>query len=155
MQSTAFNQLFVYSSLREGFHNNAYDYVSHYFSFVCNGKTKGILSDMDGQPVCTSTLDDKFIKGELYKLNDEKYFSWAFGQLDDYEGVTADEGEQPLYHRELTTVYKDDGSSTEAWIYRYNGDVTGKPVIASGDVLEYIKSRKIKKNIMLICSHSC
>lgn len=142
MEIHATNQLFVYSSLREGFHNKAYDYVSQYFSFVCNAKAKGILSDIGSNPVCTPTLDNSFIKGELYKLNDEKYFSWAFGQLDDYEEVTADPGEQPLYHRELTTVYKDDGSFTEAWIYWYNGEVTGKPVITSGDVLEYIKSKK-------------
>src|SRR6476620_12792709 len=142
MESSAFSQLFVYSSLREGFHNKAYEYVSHYFSFVCNARAKGILIDIGSHPVCTSTLDNSFIKGELYKLNDEADFSWAFGQLDDYEGVITEQGEQPLYYRELTTVYKDDGSITEAWIYWYNGDVTGKHVIASGDVLEYIKSKK-------------
>jgi gamma-glutamylcyclotransferase (GGCT)/AIG2-like uncharacterized protein YtfP len=135
------SQLFVYSSLREGFHNKAYDYISHYFSFVCNAKTKGILSDIGSHPVCTPTLENSFIKGELYKLNDEKDFSWVFGQLDDYEGVIASDGEQPLYHRELTTVYQGDGNCTQAWIYWYNGDVSGKPVIASGDVLEYIKSK--------------
>ena len=143
MESPAFSQLFVYSSLREGFHNKASAYVSQYFSFVCNAKAKGILSDIGSYPVCTSTLDNSFIIGELYKLNDEKYFSWAFGQLDDYEGVIAEQGEQPLYHRELTRVYKDDGTTTEAWMYLYNGDVTGKPVIASGDVLEYTRSKKI------------
>jgi gamma-glutamylcyclotransferase (GGCT)/AIG2-like uncharacterized protein YtfP len=31
---------------------------------------------------------------------------------------------------------------SRAWIYWYNGDVTGKPVVASGDMLEYIKARK-------------
>ena len=145
MESPAFSHLFVYSSLREGFPNKALDYVSNYFSFVCTGTVKGILCDIGNHPVGISTLDNSFIKGEVYKLNDEKSFSWVFGQLDDYEGVTGDheELEQPLYHRELTTVYKDDGSIIEAWIYWYRGDVTGKPVIASGDVLEYLKSRKI------------
>jgi gamma-glutamylcyclotransferase (GGCT)/AIG2-like uncharacterized protein YtfP len=143
MESTAYSQLFVYSSLREGFHNKAYDYVSQYFGFICIAQTKGILSDIGNHPVGTPTLGNSFIKGELYKLNDEKYFSWVFGQLDDYEGVIASQGEQPLYYRELTTVCRDDGSITEAWIYWYKGDVTGKPVVASGDVLEYIKSGKI------------
>ena len=92
MESTAYSQLFVYSSLREGFHNKTCDYVSQYFSFVCTAKAKGILSDIGSHPVCTPTLDNLFIKGEVYKLNDEKYFSWAFGQLDDYEGVIASEG---------------------------------------------------------------
>lgn len=142
MESFALNQLFVYSSLRQGFHNKTCDYVSKYFSFVCDAKVKGILSDIGSSPVCTPALDNSFIKGELYKLNNEKDFSWAFGQLDDYEGVIAEPGEKPLYRRELTTIYKGDGSITEAWIFLYNGDVAGKPVIDSGDVLEYIKSKK-------------
>jgi gamma-glutamylcyclotransferase (GGCT)/AIG2-like uncharacterized protein YtfP len=29
-----------------------------------------------------------------------------------------------------------------AWIYWYNGDVSGKPVVASGDILEYMKAKK-------------
>ena len=99
MESPAFSQLFVYSSLREGFPNKAFDYVSNYFSFVCTGKAKGILCDIGNHPVGTSTLGNSFIKGEVYKLNDEKNFSWAFGQLDDYEGVTGDQvgtGTTPL-----------------------------------------------------------
>jgi hypothetical protein len=26
-----------------------------------------------------------------------------------------------------------------AWIYWYNGDVTGKPIINSGDIMDYLK----------------
>jgi gamma-glutamylcyclotransferase (GGCT)/AIG2-like uncharacterized protein YtfP len=142
MESVATNNLFVYSSLREGFHKHSYDYVSRYFSFVCKAITKGILSDIEGHPVCTCTLNNSFVEGELYKLNNDKDFSWAFGQLDDYEGVTGEQAEQPLYRRELTTVYKNDGSITEAWIYWYTGDVTGKPVIARGDIVEYINAKR-------------
>ena len=142
----ACSQLFVYSSLREGFHNKAFGYVSQYFSFVCNARAKGILVDIGSQPVCKPTSDNSFIKGELYKWNDEKDFSWTFGQLDDYEGVIACEEEQPLYHRELTTVYKDDGSIAKAWLYWYNGDVTGRPIISSGDGLDFITSKKNQNN---------
>jgi len=137
MDSASYSQLFVYSSLRKGFHSERYGYISRHFSYVCDAKVKGILRDIGNQPVCTPTLDNLFIKGELYKLNDEKEFSWAFGQLDDYEGVVATEEEQPLYRRELTTVYKGDNTITKAWIYWYNGDVTGTPVITSGDALHY------------------
>jgi len=48
-------------------------------------------------------------------------------------------GEQPLYRREPQLFIKMMAIITRAWIYWYKGDVTGKPVIASGDVLEYIK----------------
>jgi len=142
MESSSFNQLFVYSSLRQGFLNKTCDYVSKYFSFVSEAKVKGIFSDVGGSAVYTPALDNSFIKGELYRLNNEKDFSWAFGQLDDYEGMISGPEEKPLYRRELTAVYRPDGGITEAWIYVYKGDVTGAPVINSGDVLEYIKSKK-------------
>ena len=93
--------------------------------------------------MATSAAENSFIKGELYKLNKEDDFSWVFGQLDDYEGLDTEQGEQPLYRRELITVSNDDGNVTDAWIYWYNGDVSGKPVITSGDVLEYPESKKL------------
>ena len=142
MNSPASQELFVYSSLREGFHQRTFDYITKFFNFVSTAKIKGILSDSGSEPVATPAAENSFIKGELYKLNKEDDFSWVFGQLDDYEGLDTEQGEQPLYRRELTTVYKDDGSVTDAWVYWYNRDVSGKPVITSGDVLEYPESKK-------------
>ncbi len=98
-------KLFVYGSLRSGFQSPAYDYISHYFSLVGNGKVKGYLYDMGSYPAGVPTNDDAFIIGELYSLNSETEFSWAFSQLDDYEGVSPDDGEPALYGRSLTTVY--------------------------------------------------
>lgn len=143
MNSPASQQLFVYSSLREGFHQRTFDYVTRFFNFVSPAKVKGILSDLESRPVATPTSENSFIKGELYKLKKEDGFSWAFGQFDDYEGLDAEEGEQPLYRRELTIVYKDDGSVTSAWIYWYNGDVSEMPVIHSGDALEYQSQKNL------------
>ncbi len=142
MESPASHHLFVYSSLRKGFHQSAYVYITQFFSFVSTAKAKGILSNSGSEPVATPAAENFFIKGELYKLNKEDDFSWVFGQLDDYEGLDTEQGEQPLYRRELTTVYKDDGSVTDAWVYWYNGDVRGKPVITSGNVLEYPELKK-------------
>lgn len=133
--------LFIYSSLRIGFHSEVFHYITQFFEFVTTAKVKGTLSILEGQPVAVPSTDS-FIKGELYKLNREDDFSYVFGQLDDYEGLTADPGEQSSYRRELTTVYKDDGTVTEAWIYWYNGNVSGKPVIPSGDALAYLESKK-------------
>lgn len=136
-------QLFVYSSLRKGFQLPAYEYMVKYFRFISTGKVKGILRDSETGPVATPTDEDKFIKGELYELEKKENFSFVFGQLDDYEGLSAEEGALTLYRRELTTVFKEDGSATEAWIYWFTGDVSGKPVIESGDVMEYVKSKKL------------
>lgn len=134
-------QLFVYSSLRKGFQQPAYEYMARHFTFICDGKVKGILRDSETGPVAAPTDEDKFIKGELYELKKKENLSWVFGQLDDYEGVSAEEGVPILYRRELTAVFKEDGSATEAWIYWFTGDVSGKPAIDSGDVMEYIKSK--------------
>jgi len=41
----------------------------------------------------------------------------------------------------LTEVYNNNQATT-AWIYWYNGDVSGKPVIESGDVLQYMAEKK-------------
>ncbi len=80
-------QLFVYSSLRKGFHLQAYEYLVKFFSFVSLGKVKGILRDSGTEPVATPVEDNTFIKGELYMLNNSYDFSWVFGQLDEYEGL--------------------------------------------------------------------
>ena len=135
MESALSKQLFVYSSLRKGFHHHAYDYITRYFSFVSPAKVKGIVSNVNGELFATASDGKSFIKGELYKLNDEHDFSYVFGQLDDYEGLIVEQDEQPLYRRQLIKVYTDDEAETNAWIYWYNGDISGKPV-NSGDIGE-------------------
>lgn len=141
MEQLKSDYLFVYSSLMKGFKSREYDYISQYFCFVSNGKVKGILSDLGHIPVATPSSEGHFIKGELYQIKNTDDFSFAIGQLDDYEGVRPEADEIQLYKRELTTVYKEDESAVNAWIYWYQGDVAGKPVITSGDVMEYIRSK--------------
>ena len=137
MESSISKQLFVYNSLRKGFHQHTYDYMAQFFRFVCPAKVKGIVSDVDGEFFATPGDGNSFIKGELYNLNDEHDFSYVFGQLDDYEGLIVEQGEKPLYRRELIRVHKDDGEVTDSWIYWFNGDVSGKPVITSGNIIEF------------------
>jgi gamma-glutamylcyclotransferase (GGCT)/AIG2-like uncharacterized protein YtfP len=143
METPSSLQLFVYSSLRKGFHLKAYEYLVKYFSFVGMRKVKGILRDSGTEAVAKPTEENTFIKGELYTLNNKDNFSWVFGQLDEYEGLVAAQDEKILYRRELTKVYKDDDSVTDAWIFWFDGDVSGKPVINSEDALEYLKSKKM------------
>ena len=136
-------QLFVYGSLRSGFHSPAYEYISRYFTFVGNAKVRGKLFDLGSYPAGIKSNDNKFIVGELYKITNENEFAWAIGQLDDYEGVSVEPDEIQLYRRELTEVYFN-SSITHAWIYWYNGDVSGKPLIESGDMIEYMGKKMMK-----------
>lgn len=133
------HQLFVYGSLREGFHHPAYAYISRYFSFVANAKIKGLLFDMGDYPAARPTEEDKFIVGELYVIKNENEFNYAIEQLDDYEGLCPeeDEGETALFKRIKTAVYKNNGEVSKAWVYWYNKEIGDAPIIQSGDVLQY------------------
>jgi len=134
-------QLFVYGSLRSGFQHAAYSYISRYFHLIGNATVKGKLYDMGEYPVALPTAEDKFIVGELYSIINPDEFSYAIGQLDDYEGIFTEAGETALYKRELVTVFCNSQQST-AWIYWFNGDnVSDLPEIASGDVLLYLQQK--------------
>lgn len=133
-------QLFVYGSLRKGFHSPVYEYISRFFKFIGEAKVKGKLFDMGSYPAGIGTSDDSFIIGELYQAKNEHEFSWAIGQLDDYEGVSVEADEIQLYRREVAGVHIN-SQVTDAWIYWYNGDVTGRPLIASGDMIEYLNKK--------------
>lgn len=134
-------QLFVYGSLRRGFRHPAYNYISRYFSFLSNARIKGILHDMGNYPAATPATGESFITGELYTIKNDEQFSWAIEQLDDYEGLNIEPGEKALFKREITDVYTSDDEKTQAWVYWFNGDTAGKPVIDSGDVLEYFQEK--------------
>ena len=133
-------QLFVYGSLRSGFQHAAYQYLSKYFHLMGNATVKGKLFDMGEYPVAVPTDDEKFIAGELYEINNADEFSYAIGQLDDYEGLYAEEGETALYKRETVTVYCNGGQST-AWVYWFNGNINGLTEMTTGDVFEYLQQK--------------
>lgn len=141
MTNHASYYLFVYGSLRSGFQSSAYDYISRYFKFFGHARVRGKLYDAGDYPAGVPTSDEHFIRGELYLVRNEKEFSWIMGQLDDYEGVVAESNEQPLYRREIADVHIND-AIVPAWVYWYNGEVTGKPQIVSGDVMDFLNSKK-------------
>jgi gamma-glutamylcyclotransferase (GGCT)/AIG2-like uncharacterized protein YtfP len=138
--TTSRQLLFVYGSLRSGFQHDAYQYMAQYFTLLGNATVKGKLYDKGEYPVAIPATDDKFITGELYVINSEADFSYPIGQLDDYEGVIAEEGQTPLYKRETTAIYYNN-TVVNAWIYWYNGSVQSLPQVASGDILQYLKEK--------------
>ncbi len=132
--------LFVYGSLRSGFRNPMYQYLTKYFHLAGESVVKGKLYDLGDYPAAAATDDEKFISGELYCINNPLEFSWAIAQLDDYEGLNTEAGETPLYKREEVIAYQK-GEPRTAWIYWYNGDLKGKPEIESGDLLQYLQQK--------------
>jgi gamma-glutamylcyclotransferase (GGCT)/AIG2-like uncharacterized protein YtfP len=140
MNNPGVYKLFVYGSLRSGFRSPAYEYISRFFSFDGDAKVKGKLFDLGSYPAGVPA-DDGFIVGELYSIRNESEFGWAIGQLDDYEGVSFEPDEIQLYRRELVDVFIGN-TSTSAWIYWYNGRVEAKPLIESGDLIQYLQQKK-------------
>ncbi|MBN9350379.1 MAG: gamma-glutamylcyclotransferase [Chitinophagaceae bacterium] len=134
--------LFVYSSLRRGFPTQDYEYISKYFDFAGDAKTRGVLSIMNNIVVGTPVEEEKYIHGELFKIKEPSLFSFAIGQLDEYEGVHPEPPEQPKYVRSTTRVFTDGGEELVAWVYWYNGSVYGLPVLESGNVLDYLNGNK-------------
>src|SRR5262245_31698711 len=140
MTNHASHFVFVYGSLRKEFHNPAYEYIARYFNFFGEAKVRGKLFDLGEYPGGVPTQEDSFIIGELYIVKSDGELSWAIAQLDDYEGVVVEPNEKPLYRREIVDVYLND-AIVPAWIYWYNGDVANKPVVSSGDILDYLKNK--------------
>jgi gamma-glutamylcyclotransferase (GGCT)/AIG2-like uncharacterized protein YtfP len=133
-------KLFVYGSLRSGFHHPAYGYISKYFTLISPATVKGKLYDLGDYPAAIPTNDEAFIVGELYELKSSEDFAWAIEQLDAYEGVNPDEGEPRLYKRELAEVYYT-GQTTHAWIYWYSREIEDQPLIPSGDIFDFIANK--------------
>lgn len=134
-------QLFVYGSLRSGFRNPAYSYLTKYFRLVGEAVVRGKFFDAGPNPVAVPTEEEEsFITGELYMVNNPEEFGWAMEQLDDYEGINVEPGEKPLYRRELTEAFME-GKGSPAWIYWFNGSVEGMKEITMGDVLNYLQQK--------------
>jgi gamma-glutamylcyclotransferase (GGCT)/AIG2-like uncharacterized protein YtfP len=141
MQQPIF-QIFVYGSLRSGFHAPAFEYISRYFNLVCNARVKGYLYDMGKFPAAIPTEDEAYLIGELYQIKHEEEFNWAIEQLDAYEGIHSEPEEAAIpYRRNVTTVVTPDGNTT-AWIYWFNEPIGNQPIIESGDMLEYMRQKK-------------
>ena len=137
MNSTSY-KIFVYGSLRSGFRNPAYEYLTRYFKYSGEALVKGKFFDAGSHPVALPTEEEHFILGELYSMNSEDEFSWAFEQLDDYEGLNVETGETALYKRNLVEVFQN-GETQIAWIYWYNKSIKGMPEIETGDVMRYLQ----------------
>ena len=138
---TSTYKLFVYGSLRSGFRNPVYNYLTKYFHLLGEAVVKGKFFDAGTNPVAVpATEDGSFIHGELYVVNNPDEFGWAIAQLDDYEGMNVEAGEQPLYRREVTEAFQD-GKGSPAWIYWFNGNTAGMPAIDFGDILKYLQEK--------------
>lgn len=134
------NKLFVYGSLRNGFKNPAYSYITAYFEYSGESKTKGLFYEKENIPVAVPTTEEKFIVGEVYSIKNEAEFDWAFEQLDDYEGLHVLPNEIPLYQRKTIEIIRNNVTE-KAWVYWYNGNIDGLPRLDTEDLLQHFASK--------------
>jgi gamma-glutamylcyclotransferase (GGCT)/AIG2-like uncharacterized protein YtfP len=137
--STRIINLFVYGSLRQGFHNPFFEYIRNHFEFMGQGAVRGALYDLGEIPAGVPSEASTII-GELYTAKSEDDFNWAIAQLDDYEGMHLEEGEHSHYRREVADVMYN-GENIQSWMYWYTGNVTNGRLIPSGDVMDFVRSR--------------
>jgi gamma-glutamylcyclotransferase (GGCT)/AIG2-like uncharacterized protein YtfP len=135
--------LFVYASLRQGFENPFFEYIKNHFDLVGSGYVNGVLYDLGDYPVGVPH-DEYKVVGELYEAKCPEDFDWSIAQLDDYEGLNPEEGEQAPYRRMITTAYCN-GQSYASWVYWYTGEINSTTIVESGDVFEYMR-RKYGRN---------
>jgi gamma-glutamylcyclotransferase (GGCT)/AIG2-like uncharacterized protein YtfP len=132
--------VFVYGSLRSGFNNPAYSYISQYFDLVSPARVVGTLFENGEVAVAVPLNSNRWIIGELYRIRHEDEFAWAIAQLDDYEGLNPGDDSPCFYKREKVQVQTAEGE-VQAHIYWYSASVEGLSIIESGDVLAYYKSK--------------
>lgn len=135
------NLLFVYGSLLRGFQSSAYEYISRYFRLLGDATVTGTMYDLGEFPVVRPVDTGRTIKGELYEIVNPNEFSFVMAQLDDYEGLYPEDGDEVYYEREAVDV-DFNGQPVTAWIYWYNRDVSDKRIVESGDMREYLKGNR-------------
>ncbi len=135
------NLLFVYGSLLSGFKNSAYEYIRRYFRLMGHASVKGTMYDMGDFPVVCPVDTGRVIQGELYEIINPNELSYAMAQLDDYEGLYPEEGQEVYYEREAVDI-NFNGETFTAWVYWYNRDVSDKRIVESGDMRTYAMGNK-------------
>ncbi|MBV8461483.1 MAG: gamma-glutamylcyclotransferase [Candidatus Eremiobacteraeota bacterium] len=116
--------LFIYGSLMRGFE------LYHYMmgaTFIGQGRVQGTLVSLGRYPGLIAGAGD--VHGELYQLEDPAQLE----ALDDLEEYDPERPEQSEYTRTEREIRLDDGRTCSAWVYIYNRDTKGCPVIVSGD----------------------
>jgi len=123
----------VYGSLRQGFESSDSPKLGNQLraSGLCH--IPGNIYDVGGYPGLV--LGDGNVLGELYEVPDPSLFP----MVDEYEQYSANEYEKSLYVRKAVRLRQPD--DIDAWIYVYNRDIAGKPLIESGDWATYCEAQ--------------
>ncbi len=122
--------LFVYGSLARNAEHEMHQHLVRNADYVGEGYFNGQLYLAGPYPgaVPSSHPDDK-VFGELYRLRNPQD---VFAHLDEYEGCGPNDPPPTEFVRRIESIFRDNGTRSEAWIYFFNREVADLPRIASG-----------------------
>jgi gamma-glutamylcyclotransferase (GGCT)/AIG2-like uncharacterized protein YtfP len=125
--------LFVYGSLRSGSGNLMAERLASEATHVGDATVAGALYDTGSFPAMRPCDDSSArVHGELWALHVDTAAS-LLAVLDQYEGYAPDARFGSLFVRVRAEVQFEDGSTREAWLYRYNHATDPASRIMSGD----------------------
>ncbi len=127
-EAVAGDLMMFYGSLQKG--ERPYDKLNlaQMLEFVGDCTFRGDLRDMGWYPACVP--GDRIVHGGIYRVLDAA----VVGILDQFERFDPKDRQGSLYLRIRMQLLDPD---IEVWIYMYNQDVTGRPVVESGHWLQH------------------
>lgn len=131
--------LFVYGTLRRAVGAPAHRLFSAHADFFDDGYVAARLYDLGDYPGLVLSQDggDRVI-GELYTLRTPEP---TLTLLDRYEGVAGTRGDAPAQYRRIKVpVTSQNGRVHTAWIYEYLLDVGDRPLVRTGDYLDFLRN---------------
>ncbi|HEX2255415.1 MAG TPA: gamma-glutamylcyclotransferase family protein [Afifellaceae bacterium] len=125
--------LVLYGSLRRELPDFRRLGLGHALTWLGPCVVRGTLHDLGAYPGL-SPAGGTDIQADLFAISDAA----VLGQLDAFEGYVPEDTAASLYLRRRIAVRR---PAVEAWIYLYNGELDGAPVVVSGDWLALLAAR--------------
>lgn len=128
MNESTRRYLFAYGTLRRGARKDRIELVGGGARLVGSATVPGRLYDLGDYPgMLEAARPDDRVSGDLFELNEVEA---TLRRLDDYEDCGPGG-----FRRLLWSVRLDSGEELEAWLYLYQGTVSERQRIPSGDYL--------------------
>ena len=125
-------RLFVYGTLRRDSGHPMARFLSNHGRYLGRASAAGRMYAFSWHPgVVKERAPEETVQGELYSVDQS-----LFGELDVWEGSG--------FQRRRTSVVKESGEKTTAWIYYYGSDISFRKRIITGDFLGWQRARKSK-----------
>ena len=121
--------LFTYGTLRPGRAPAEINAVMAKLRVVGAGRVRGLLYDLGAYPGAVLDPAAAEFEGTVFELPDDPEI---LHQLDAYEEFDPAAPQATLFVRELHAVTLDSGGTLMGWIYVYNRDPAGAPIVAGG-----------------------